>query len=71
MSEPETVIRAYEDGPLLVRGDFQLQDEDGDPIDAHRGTIALCRCDRSALKPFCDGSHVLVRRGRAARKSGD
>jgi CDGSH-type Zn-finger protein len=67
MSEPETVIRAYEDGPLLVRGDFQLQDEGGNPIDAHRGTIALCRCDRSALKPFCDGSHALVRRGRAAR----
>jgi CDGSH-type Zn-finger protein len=67
MSEPETVIRAYADGPLLVRGDFQLQDENGEPIDPHRGTIALCRCDRSALKPFCDGSHLLVRRGRAAR----
>jgi CDGSH-type Zn-finger protein len=67
MSEAQTVIRAYEDGPLLVRGDFQLQDENGDPIDARRETIALCRCDKSALKPFCDGSHVLVRRGRVAR----
>jgi CDGSH-type Zn-finger protein len=67
MSESETVIRAYEDGPLLVRGDFELLDEEGHRIDPHRGTIALCRCDRSALKPFCDGSHALARRGKAAR----
>jgi len=62
-----TVIRAYPDGPLLVRGDFELQDENGEPVDPRRGTIALCRCDRSARKPFCDGSHALLRRGRAVR----
>jgi len=67
MSDAETVIRAYEDGPLLVRGDFELLDEQGNRIDPQRGTIALCRCDRSAQKPFCDGSHALVRRGKAAR----
>ncbi|TWD81291.1 iron-binding CDGSH zinc finger protein [Kribbella amoyensis] len=60
----ETVIRAYPDGPLLVRGDFELLDEQGNPIDPHRGTIALCRCGKSALKPLCDGSHVLARRAR-------
>jgi CDGSH-type Zn-finger protein len=71
---PETVIRAYPDGPLLVRGDFQLLDEDGEPINLHRGTIALCRCGRSASKPFCDGLHSLARRrdgsaaGRAERR---
>ena len=60
----DAVIRAYPDGPLLVRGDFQLLDEQGRPIDPQRGTIALCRCGRSAVKPFCDGSHVLARRRR-------
>jgi CDGSH-type Zn-finger protein len=68
---PETVIRAYRDGPLLVRGDFRLEDEDGRPVDPRRSTIALCRCGRSASKPFCDGSHALARRQRPARAVGD
>ena len=54
------MIRAYQDGPLLVRGDFQLQDEDGQPLDPGRATIALCRCGKSATKPLCDGSHALT-----------
>jgi hypothetical protein len=69
---PETVIRAYRDGPLLVRGDFRLEDEDGRPVDPRRSTIALCRCGWSASKPFCDGSHALARRRqRPARAVGD
>ena len=50
-------IEACPNGPLLLRGDFQLLDADGDPIDAHRRTVALCRCGMSAIKPFCDGTH--------------
>jgi CDGSH-type Zn-finger protein len=50
-------ITPCEDGPLIVRGDFQLLTPDGEPIDPHRGTIALCRCGKSAIKPFCDGTH--------------
>jgi CDGSH-type Zn-finger protein len=49
----------YENGPLLLRGSFTLTTQDGEPIPAGRRTVALCRCGRSALKPFCDGSHVL------------
>jgi len=56
------VIRAYPDGPILVRGDFQLLDEDGMPITRGRRTIALCRCGRSAIPPYCDGTHTLSRR---------
>ena len=51
-------ITPYVDGPLIVRGDFRLVDADGTEIDPGRGTVALCRCGKSALKPFCDGSHV-------------
>lgn len=45
------------DGPLLVRGDVELQTTEGEPIAPHRRTVALCRCGLSALKPFCDGTH--------------
>jgi CDGSH-type Zn-finger protein len=54
-------ITPYRDGPLLVRGPVHIQDQDGNAIDAGRGTIALCRCGKSRLRPFCDGSHKLVR----------
>jgi CDGSH-type Zn-finger protein len=54
-------ITPYEDGPLIVRGDFDLRTPDGTPIDPGRGTVALCRCGKSAIKPFCDGTHKIVR----------
>lgn len=54
--EPAT-ITAYPDGPLLVRGEIDLVDAEGAPIERHRRTIALCRCGLSAIKPFCDGTH--------------
>ncbi|MGY1712043.1 CDGSH iron-sulfur domain-containing protein [Geodermatophilus sp. SYSU D00758] len=50
-------ITPYRDGPLLVRGDFRLVDQDGTEIDPGRETVALCRCGRSGIKPFCDGTH--------------
>ena len=50
-------ITPYRDGPLIVRGDFRLVDQDGVAIDPGRDTIALCRCGKSGIKPFCDGSH--------------
>ncbi|NEM06659.1 CDGSH iron-sulfur domain-containing protein [Geodermatophilus normandii] len=50
-------ITPYRDGPLLVRGDFRLVDQDGAEIDPGRKTVALCRCGKSGIKPFCDGSH--------------
>lgn len=54
----DVVIRIYPDGPMLVRGAGTLLDACGDPIDPRRETFALCRCGRSALRPFCDGSHT-------------
>jgi CDGSH-type Zn-finger protein len=53
-------ITACPDGPLLVRGDLTLFDDDGVPVQPNRRTFALCRCGASAIRPFCDGSHKLV-----------
>ena len=50
-------ITPYRDGPLIVRGTFRLVDQDGAEIDPGRDTIALCRCGKSGIKPFCDGTH--------------
>ncbi|SDY62543.1 Zn-finger domain of CDGSH type-containing protein [Modestobacter sp. DSM 44400] len=50
-------ITPYRDGPLIVRGDFRLVDTDGVEIDPGRRTVALCRCGKSGIKPFCDGTH--------------
>ena len=56
-----STIVPYEDGPLIVRGDFELHTPDGTPIDPGRRTVALCRCGKSAIKPFCDGTHRAIR----------
>ena len=56
-----TVITPYRDGPLVVRGPFRMVDQDGAEIEIDRETVALCRCGRSRLRPFCDGSHKLTR----------
>jgi CDGSH-type Zn-finger protein len=55
--EPAATITPYPDGPLIVRGAFELCELDGTPIPRSGKAVALCRCGRSALKPFCDGSH--------------
>ncbi|MGC4891008.1 CDGSH iron-sulfur domain-containing protein [Micromonospora sp. DT227] len=59
-SAPAATITPYRDGPLLVRGDFALVTPEGEPIEARRGTVALCRCGKSAIKPFCDGTHKVA-----------
>jgi CDGSH-type Zn-finger protein len=66
--EPAATVTAYPDGPLLLRGDFELRDADGTVIDCRQRAVALCRCGRSALAPFCDGTHKAGRSVRAARR---
>jgi CDGSH-type Zn-finger protein len=60
VSRDETTVRAYEDGPLLVRGPVRLLDGEGNEIPVRRRTIALCRCGRSRTQPLCDGAHTAV-----------
>ncbi|MBI9114712.1 CDGSH iron-sulfur domain-containing protein [Sanguibacter sp. YZGR15] len=54
-----TTITLCPDGPLLVRGDVELFDADGERVEPRRSTVALCRCGASAIKPFCDGTHKV------------
>ncbi|HVL96605.1 MAG TPA: CDGSH iron-sulfur domain-containing protein [Solirubrobacteraceae bacterium] len=53
-------ITATENGPYKVQGDFELVDQDGNPIETTRSTIFLCRCGGSTNKPFCDGTHSKI-----------
>lgn len=50
-------INILPDGPLIIKGKFQLNypDEKKEIIEKQ---TALCRCGFSENKPFCDGSHV-------------
>ena len=66
----------YPDGPILLRGDFEITAADGTPIPTRRRVVALCRCGKSALAPLCDGTHKAVwpaggRRAGGARHSGE
>jgi CDGSH-type Zn-finger protein len=61
MTDRETVrITPYRDGPLLVRGPVELVAADGTTIEHRRRTVALCRCGKSKLRPFCDGTHKQI-----------
>ncbi len=54
----ETTIRVRDNGPLLVQGNFELHDAEGNSYPLTEGqNVALCRCGLSGNKPFCDGSH--------------
>ena len=59
MTRPAEIV-ACVDGPLLVRGDFDLVSSTGEQVERTRRTVALCRCGASAIKPFCDGTHKLI-----------
>jgi CDGSH-type Zn-finger protein len=60
LNKEAVTITPYRDGPLVVRGPIQMLSPEGVPIECDRDPIALCRCGRSRLKPFCDGTHKLV-----------
>lgn len=60
VSAEPTTITPYRNGPYLVRGPFILRDQDGEEIPTSRRTIALCRCGKSRMRPYCDGTHKLI-----------
>jgi CDGSH-type Zn-finger protein len=52
-------VAVTKDGPLWVRGGVQVLSADGSTYEV-RNRVTLCRCGRSANKPFCDGTHQDV-----------
>jgi hypothetical protein len=57
LSASAVTITVCPDGPLLVRGPAVVLDGAGVPVSRREGAIALCRCGRTAIAPYCDGSH--------------
>ncbi|WP_194421167.1 CDGSH iron-sulfur domain-containing protein [Microbacterium abyssi] len=60
MTDRPVTITPCPNGPLLVRGDIEIVDDEGRPIPRTRRTVALCRCGVSTIKPYCDGTHKSV-----------
>lgn len=70
MADNDQRITVQRKGPYIVHGNIPLVrksaviSEHGEPLTWKKdevlqtgGTYALCRCGRSNVKPFCDGSH--------------
>jgi CDGSH-type Zn-finger protein len=55
--EPTKVI-TKPNGPIIIDGDFVLDDGDGNLTTHQR--LALCRCAASGKMPYCDGSHNRI-----------
>lgn len=54
--DSENVVVVSNNGPLYLRGDLSI-DGATPEREAVRFRAALCRCGRSANKPFCDNAH--------------
>jgi CDGSH-type Zn-finger protein/truncated hemoglobin YjbI len=52
-------IRLVRNGPYVLTNVDTMAGPMGEPLPT-RPQMALCRCGRSAAKPWCDGSHALV-----------
>ncbi|GMA40755.1 hypothetical protein GCM10025883_28000 [Mobilicoccus caccae] len=64
MTSPREVsVRMCPGGPLLVRGAETILDAEGVSHPVTRPVVAVCACDKSSRKPWCDGTHKVVRRG--------
>ena len=59
MDSEKVMVTISENGPYLVKGDFDIVDANGKAIETKQ-TVALCRCGSSSNKPFCDGTHKKV-----------
>jgi CDGSH-type Zn-finger protein len=59
VSETPTEVHVTRNGPYTIKGPVRLVGPDGEAWeDLPEGKpVALCRCGRSATRPFCDGTH--------------
>ena len=54
-------VQPCDGGPLLVRGASVWTDAHGTRHPVLRPVVAVCRCGKSSLRPWCDGTHKLLR----------
>lgn len=54
-----TKVEVAQNGPLLVHGDLEITNSDGN-TESRKRTTAFCRCGASNNKPYCDGTHNKV-----------
>lgn len=57
-SQEKTKIYTKPNGPVIISGEFELEQEDGTKTIEKR--VVLCRCTQSGIMPYCDGSHNRV-----------
>ena len=59
MDSEKVKVTIAENGPYLVKGEFTVEDAQGNPVET-KEMAALCRCGASSNKPFCDGTHKKI-----------
>lgn len=52
-------IEVMPNGPYVVKGENTIVDKDGKEVVNKQDTY-LCRCGKSANKPYCDGAHRKI-----------
>jgi CDGSH-type Zn-finger protein len=52
----QTIVEVTDFGPLKITGNITLKDLKRDKEETLT-EVLLCRCGKSANKPFCDDSH--------------
>jgi CDGSH-type Zn-finger protein len=55
-SKSQTIIEVVDFGPLKITGNITIKDLKRDKEETVN-EVLLCRCGKSANKPFCDDSH--------------
>ncbi len=55
-----TTIKLRHRGPLVVEGELEIYDEDGNLLIEGKKKLRLCRCGASQTPPFCDGGHYRL-----------
>ncbi|MGZ4451698.1 MAG: CDGSH iron-sulfur domain-containing protein [Nocardioides sp.] len=59
MSETPDVVLCP-GGPMLLRGDHLVADDQGVEHRTTRPISAVCRCGKSATTPWCDGTPTVI-----------
>jgi len=50
-------VQIKKNGPLRIYGNISIIDIEGKEVSNHTGRTSFCRCGKSQMQPYCDGSH--------------